>query len=126
MDGDETALHLPGEQMAQAIVALIKNAIDASEPGEPVLVELARTATDVHVAVEDRGDGIPEHLLAKVGEPFFTTKQPGRGLGLGVFLARAFVESRGRSLSIESTPGAGTRATVRLPLAQMAVATEAT
>jgi two-component system sensor histidine kinase RegB len=54
-------------------------------------------------------------VLAKVGEPFFTTKQPGRGLGLGVFLARAFVESRGGALVIESTPGVGTRAMVRLP-----------
>lgn len=124
VDGERLALHLPGEPMAQSIVALIKNAIDASDPDAPVIVELAQTATDVHVAVEDRGDGIPEHLLAKVGEPFFTTKQPGRGLGLGVFLARAFVESRGGSLVIESTPGAGTRATVRVPLAQMA--TEAT
>jgi len=56
-------------------------------------------------------------VLAKIGEPFFTTKQPGRGLGLGVFLARVFFESRGGALSIESTPGAGTRALVRLPLA---------
>jgi two-component system sensor histidine kinase RegB len=58
---------------------------------------------------------IPADVLARVGEPFFTTKQPGRGMGLGVFLARAFVESRGGALVIESDPGRGTRAEVRLP-----------
>ena len=117
---DRQPLHVPSEQMTQSIVALIKNGIDASEPGRTVAIELAQTATAVHVTVEDRGAGIPEHILAQVGEPFFTTKQPGRGLGLGVFLARAFVESRGGTLVIESAPGAGTRAVVRIPRAAAA------
>lgn len=125
VDGDPAPLRLPGEQMAQAIVALIKNAIDASDPADVIVVELAQTASEMHVAVQDRGAGIPEHVLAQVGEPFFTTKQPGRGLGLGVFLSRAFVESRGGTLVIESKPGAGTRAMVRLPTAPMALAPEA-
>jgi len=51
-----------------------------------------------------------------VGEPFFTTKQPGRGLGLGIFLVRAFVESRGGELRLDSTPGVGTRARMRIPM----------
>jgi two-component system sensor histidine kinase RegB len=108
-------LVLPREQMVQSIVALIKNALDASAPADRVAVDVSPTAAGVRITVEDRGSGIPEHVLAKVGEPFFTTKQPGRGLGLGVFLARAFVESRGGALVIESTPGVGTRAIVRLP-----------
>ena len=68
------------------------------------------------IAVVDRGEGIAADVLARVGEPFFTTKPPGRGLGLGVFLARMFFESHGGALSFESTPGAGTRALARLPL----------
>ena len=71
------------------------------------------------ICVADRGAGIPPALLPRVGEPFFTTKQPGRGLGLGVFLVRAFVESRGGELDIESTPGQGTRARMRIPTASM-------
>jgi two-component system sensor histidine kinase RegB len=66
--------------------------------------------------VEDHGDGIRDEVLARVGTPVFPTKQPGRGLGLGVFLARAFFESRGGELALESVPGGGTRAVVHLPI----------
>jgi two-component system sensor histidine kinase RegB len=102
-------------QMAQSIAALIKNALDASPTSSIVVVTMARETRDVAITVEDRGAGIPEDVLARIGEPFFTTKQPGNGLGLGVFLARTFVESRGGALVIESTPGVGTRAIVRMP-----------
>ena len=116
-EGEPVELALPSAQMVQSLVALIKNALDASGAADRVVLAIRRDAGAVAIAVEDRGAGIPAHVLAKVGEPFFTTKQPGRGLGLGVFLARVFFESRGGALSIESTPGAGTRALVRLPLA---------
>jgi two-component system sensor histidine kinase RegB len=109
------ALHVPGEQLVQAVVALIRNALDASAPTDRVSVELTASAGDLRLAVQDHGAGIPTDVLARIGEPFFTTKQPGRGLGLGVFLARAFFESRGGALTIESTPGVGTRALVSLP-----------
>jgi two-component system sensor histidine kinase RegB len=80
-----------------------------------VIVTMARDTRDVAITIEDRGTGIPDDVLARVGEPFFTTKQPGSGMGLGVFLARTFVESQGGALVLESTPGLGTRAIVRLP-----------
>jgi two-component system sensor histidine kinase RegB len=106
---------LPAEPMAQSIAALIKNALEASAPGASVVVTITHDARDVEIMIQDRGSGIPDDVLARVGEPFFTTKQPGRGMGLGVFLARAFVESRGGALRIESAPGCGTRAIVRVP-----------
>ena len=64
----------------------------------------------------DSGTGIPSSILERVGEPFFTTKEPGSGLGLGVFLARAFAESQGGGLTIESSEGRGTVAVLELPL----------
>lgn len=103
------------EQMAQALAALIKNALEASSPASTVVVTMARASGDAEITVEDRGAGIPRDVLDRIGEPFFTTKQPGRGMGLGVFLARTFVESRGGALVIESTAGVGTRAIVRVP-----------
>jgi two-component system sensor histidine kinase RegB len=115
LDARDLALDLPGEQLVQSVVALIRNALDASEPADRVTVEMTERAGDVRLTVIDRGAGIPGDVLARIGEPFFTTKQPGRGLGLGVFLARAFFESRGGALTIESTPGVGTRALVDLP-----------
>ena len=71
-------LRVPVEQMAQSVVALIKNAIDASPPTDCVVVTLAHDAADVTVSISKdiRGSGIPDDVLAKVGEPFFTTSSP--------------------------------------------------
>ena len=65
--------------------------------------------------IADRGAGIPAAVLDRVGEPFFTTKPAGQGMGLGVFLARAIVERIGGELVIASAPGRGTTARVWLP-----------
>jgi len=109
-------LDVPPGQTIQSVVALVRNGLDASPDGSPILVEVQAAGGQAHICVADRGAGIPPALLARVGEPFFTTKQPGRGLGLGVFLVRAFVESRGGELVIQSEPGQGTRARMRIPL----------
>jgi two-component system sensor histidine kinase RegB len=111
----EQAEFARAEQVAQSIAALIKNSLEASPATSTVVVTIARDGSGLAITIEDRGAGIPDDVLARVGEPFFTTKQPGRGMGLGVFLARTFVESRGGALVIESSPGVGTRAIVRLP-----------
>lgn len=108
-------LSLPPGQTTQSIVALVRNGLDASPADAPIVVEVSQSGDDAVICVADRGSGIPASLLPRVGEPFFTTKQPGRGLGLGVFLVRAFVESRGGELDIESSPGRGTRARMRIP-----------
>lgn len=116
IDGAAAELALPTAPVVQSLVALIKNALDASRPGERVQLALHHDATGLEMRVEDRGAGIPDDVRGKVGEPFFTTKPPGRGLGLGVFLARVFFESHGGELSLEARPGGGTRARARLPL----------
>jgi len=67
------------------------------------------------ITIRDRGPGIPADVMARIGEPFFTTKAPGRGMGLGLFLARAVIEGVGGSMEIDSTPGGGTQVRVRLP-----------
>ncbi len=54
--------------------------------------------------------------MARIGEPFFTTKEPGRGMGLGLFLARAVIEGVGGNLRIESHPAGGTEVSVTLPI----------
>jgi two-component system sensor histidine kinase RegB len=56
--------------------------------------------------------------LARAGDPFFTTKAPGEGMGLGLFLTRTVLERIGGKLSLSSSPGQGTRATVQVPLAR--------
>lgn len=111
--GGETLLRLPPHAVAQALRSLVTNAQDASAPDSRVLVSARRSGDDVEIEVRDRGQGMAPTLLARAGEPFFTTKPPGSGMGLGLFLSRAVIERLGGTLSIDSTPGEGTRVRVR-------------
>jgi two-component system sensor histidine kinase RegB len=115
---EREGLPLPPGQTIQSVVALVRNALDASAPGARVRVLVREQGQEAQIAVEDGGSGMPASVLQRIGEPFFTTKQPGRGMGLGVFLVRAFVESQGGELRIESKPGLGTSARISLPLAR--------
>jgi two-component system sensor histidine kinase RegB len=108
-------LRLPPRAVSQALRSLITNAQDASPPTSAVMVGVRRDQTVLELTIRDRGAGMPRETLARIGEPFFTTKPPGRGMGLGMFLARAVVEAVGGTLDIESTVGAGTLVRVRLP-----------
>jgi two-component system sensor histidine kinase RegB len=69
----------------------------------------------VRFTVIDRGRGVARGDLDRVGEPFFTTKPPGQGMGLGLFLARAFADRYGGQLVFASEEGKGTRVTLELP-----------
>ncbi|HEY0195510.1 MAG TPA: HAMP domain-containing sensor histidine kinase [Kofleriaceae bacterium] len=104
----------PADQLVATIVALVENGLQADDAGR-VTVELGVTEAWVSIAIQDRGAGIEPAMLDRIGTPFYTTKGSGRGLGLGVFLARAFCASRGGDLEIDSRLGAGTRAVIRLP-----------
>jgi two-component system sensor histidine kinase RegB len=106
---------LPHRAMAQAVRGLVKNAQEASPPGSEVRVEVVARPESILIAIEDHGPGIPRPLIDRIGEPFFTTKPPGSGMGLGVFLARAVTERLGGQVRLESQPGQGTIATLQLP-----------
>jgi two-component system sensor histidine kinase RegB len=67
------------------------------------------------VEVVDEGHGLSAQALQRVGEPFFTTKEPTHGMGLGVFLARTLVEQLGGSLRFESKERRGTTVRLQLP-----------
>lgn len=71
----------------------------------------------VRIVVSDNGAGMDSAVLARVTEPFFTTKEPGKGTGLGLAMAKGFAEQSGGSLSIDSVVGQGTRITLWLPRA---------
>jgi two-component system sensor histidine kinase RegB len=113
-DGATTA-SVPAEPLRQAIVALIRNAFDASTPTQRVSLRLEQHE-GLRVEVTDQGRGMDDAESARAGEPFFTTKPPGAGLGLGLFLVQAFVDQMGGSLHLSSTPAAGTTVVVQLPV----------
>jgi two-component system sensor histidine kinase RegB len=115
-------IHAPVEELLHSLYALVKNALDASGLSDDVRIRLSREREVMCIAVQDSGAGMPATVLARAGEPFFTTKEPGRGLGLGLFLTRAFAESQGGALSLESVEGGGTLAVLKLPVEPGAVA----
>ena len=108
-------LKLPPRAVSQALRSLVTNAQDASPPNTSVVLAVRRVDSTLAIDIRDRGPGIPADVLARIGEPFFTTKAPGRGMGLGLFLARAVIEGVGGTLEIDSHGGGGTEVRVRLP-----------
>lgn len=113
---EHAVVRLPPRAVAQALRSLITNAQDASPPDRDVRVVATLKQGSLVIEVIDRGGGMSPEVLQRIGEPFFTTKAPGHGMGLGLFLTRAVVESLGGSLDIDSTPEQGTCAALRLPL----------
>jgi two-component system sensor histidine kinase RegB len=103
-----------GPDAVQAVSALLKNAFDASGPGRDVRLRVVQRASMVRIEVHDGGEGMSDEVRQRAGEPFFTTKAPGRGMGLGVFLARAFAERSGGTLEFEIEHG--TTAVMEIPI----------
>jgi two-component system sensor histidine kinase RegB len=108
-------LTTPKRSVAQALRGVIKNALDASAPSTAVAVRAEIDRGALRITVRDRGSGMAAEVLQHAGEPFFTTKGPDRGMGLGLFLTRAVVERLGGSLAIDSAPGRGTTVELVIP-----------
>ncbi len=133
--------HLPplpayGSELNQVWTAIIENALDAFQPDgahpgatapplkadaeQPPRLDISASLVQdqVVVAIEDNGPGIPREIQSRIFEPFFSTKAPGRGLGLGLDTAQRIVRMHRGFLSVESRPGC-TRFQVRMPLQQL-------
>lgn len=106
----------PRQALAQAVRAVLKNASDASEAGQPIDIGVRTEAETVELEIRDRGAGMPPEVLGRAGEPFFTTKELGRGTGLGLFFVRSLLEQLGGALILESSVRTGTVARLQLPL----------
>jgi two-component system sensor histidine kinase RegB len=116
LDGlGELRIQVPRRALAQTVRDLVRNGLDASEPGAEIHIRAARADEWIEVEIEDHGAGMPADVQSRAGEPFFTTKEPGRGMGLGLFLARTVVERMGGQLRLHSIAGQGTMACIRLP-----------
>ena len=118
LNGEQGAAMLPANAVRQALTALVKNALDAAGESKSVTIGVRRTGDSLEFAATDSGSGMSPETLNRVAEPFFTTKAPGSGMGLGTYLVRVFAERLGGRLEFESEPGKGTRALLELPLIQ--------
>jgi two-component system sensor histidine kinase RegB len=115
----EASLKAPSNVLSRALRGLVRNALQASTT--QVTVHAESRGSELVIDVLDRGTGMTPEVLANVGEPFFTTKPPGQGMGLGVFLARALCDRLGGRFELSSTLGQGTRVTMSLPSEPKAV-----
>jgi two-component system NtrC family sensor kinase len=102
-------------QLEQGLLNLVTNAIDAMPDGGCLTLAARACEDGVALEVADTGMGIPPEALARVFDPLFTTKLPGRGTGLGLPILREVVEAHGGTVRLESQPGVGTTALVWLP-----------
>ncbi|MDZ4767750.1 MAG: ATP-binding protein [Chloroflexota bacterium] len=110
-----------GSELNQVWTNLIDNAIDAmhSANGKGTLtLSTTQTETDVWIEIADDGPGMPDHVKEHIFEAFYTTKEVGKGTGLGLDIAHRIIFARHRGeIQVESAPGEGTRFRIRLPLA---------
>lgn len=114
-------VQLPDSEWSQILGNLVDNAMDALEstPAEERLLTIQTGVEDAEltVSVQDSGCGIEEHLLTRIFEPFFSTKEVGKGIGLGLAICHGIIEAMGGSISVRSTPGHGSTFTIKVPMA---------
>jgi signal transduction histidine kinase len=100
--------------LRRAVLNVVQNAIEAMPEGGTLRLECARTATEVHVRIHDRGIGIPAEQVPQIFEPLYTTK-PG-GTGLGLYIVREILVAHGGRVAVESVEGQGTTFILMFPI----------
>ena len=103
---------VPRGALIQVAHSLLQNAFEAG--AGPVALTVDASPSRLRLRVVDEGRGMPPEVLARAGEPYFSTKPAGQGVGLGLFIARTLSEQMGGRLRLESRPGRGTTATVEI------------
>lgn len=117
---DSTAVRVHGNpgKLQQVFLNLFINAKDAMPGGGELLVRTSTPDSVFRVEIEDTGNGIPEEHLQKIYDPFFTTKEMGRGTGLGLSVTYGIVQEHSGNIMVDSRPGRGTRFIVEFPAAR--------
>ncbi|GAA3404673.1 diguanylate cyclase domain-containing protein [Paenibacillus hodogayensis] len=105
-------------QMKQVFINILKNAIEAMPHGGEVTIRAAKAGDRLLVRIADQGGGIPDELIQQVGQPFFTTKETGTGLGL--MICHNIMENHEGKLKIRSVPNEGTTVELELPFSPSA------
>ena len=109
---------LSRERLVQVVLNLVLNAADAVGAGGHVRIAAARSSLGVRLSVEDDGPGIDPQVADRLFEPFVTTKEVGKGTGLGLAVCRGLVEAVGGTIGVEVNVPRGARFVVELPKAE--------
>jgi signal transduction histidine kinase len=105
------------DQLTQVLLNLIINAVEAMPHGGTLTIAAAAQAGWLAIEVRDTGPGLSSDEIAKIFEPFYTTKSNGTGLGLAV--SYGIIQQHGGRIDVNSMAGVGTTFTVRLPIRPM-------
>ncbi|CAG7614952.1 ATP-binding protein [Paenibacillus allorhizosphaerae] len=109
----ELYINCEDTKIKQVFINLIKNAMDAMNDGGNITLKINEMKEHIQVLVIDQGSGIPQEILNKIGEPFYTTKEKGTGIGLMVCFQ--IIESHDGTIQVDSTVDVGTTFTITLP-----------
>ncbi|MFH7327059.1 ATP-binding protein [Desulfurivibrio sp. C05AmB] len=112
-------IKMPLRTLGRVLRGLLKNALEASPAGAPVELRCGRDEQFLIFTVRDQGAGMDPATRQRAGEPFFTTKEVGQGMGLGLFLAKTAAEHFGGGLSLDSAPGRGSTIRLRFALGRI-------
>ena len=104
--------------LSQAFFNVIQNALLSRTDGLELHITSECNNNVIVIQISDNGCGIPAHNLRRVFEPFFTTREVGRGTGMGLTIAREIIKDVGGFIEIDSSDGSGTSVTLRLPIIQ--------
>ena len=104
--------------MSQVLLNLVINAIHAMPEGGILRLGLRLKGQQITLTVTDTGHGIPREDLEKIFVPFFTTKEVGKGTGLGLTVVQGIIQEHGGSIEVDSEPGRGSTFTITLPLSE--------
>ncbi|MGB5014005.1 MAG: HAMP domain-containing sensor histidine kinase, partial [Pyrinomonadaceae bacterium] len=115
---DLARVNSDGGQIQQAVIVLATNAIDAMPEGGDLTFRVFEQRSRIVIEVEDTGTGIPAENMSKIYEPFFTTKEVGKGTGLGLAVCYGIISEHGGRLSVRSNVGKGTTFSIFLPAAR--------
>jgi two-component system sensor histidine kinase RegB len=115
LPGDVT-IRWPAAAVTRALANIVRNGLHASPPdGRVTLAARREPPARVVITIADRGHGMAPDVRARAGEPFYTTKPEGSGMGLGLFVATSTIDQLGGTLRVASTEGVGTSVDVALP-----------
>ncbi|GAA0351655.1 CheR family methyltransferase [Bacillus horti] len=102
-------------QLKQVFINILKNAIESMDNGGEVVIKAKKKNRDwIQVQIKDQGPGIPEEVLSRIGQPFFTTKE--KGTGLGMMVSFKIIEDHNGRMLVDSEEGKGTVIDIMLPV----------
>ncbi|WP_226087565.1 ATP-binding protein [Mesobacillus sp. S13] len=113
-DTREIYLECEPDKIKQVLINLIQNSLEAMTKSGEILVDISKDCEDASIRVIDQGTGIPEDRLNKLGEPFYSTKE--KGTGLGLMICQKIIKNHGGKIYFSSIVDEGTTVTITLPI----------